>query len=118
MLSDAAHLAGDAPNQCGVVSIGRVVRGPGAEEVQVKIEIDGKTANAQVLKARTEKIDSRHITLSGMLSDGLPDDAIGGDHLHYIQAFDDRCYQGGPAAAGLWIDVPGNVRICGAVLKN
>lgn len=118
MFSDAAHLAGDAPHECGIVSVGRVVRGPGAEEVQVEIEIDGKAGNAQVLEARTKKIDSRHVTLSGMLGDGLPDDAIGGDHLHHVQAFDDSCYQRRPAAAWLGIDVPGHVRICGAVLKN
>jgi hypothetical protein len=118
MFSDATQLAGDAPNECGVVGISRVVRGPGAEKVQVKIEIDWKTGNAQVLEARTKKTDSRHVTLSGMLGDGLPDNAIGGDHLHYIQAFDDCCYQCAPAAARLWIDISGDVRICGAELKN
>ena len=63
MLTDAAQLAGDAPNQCGVMSIGRVVGRLGAEEVQVEIEIDRKTGNAQVLKARTKEIDRRHVTL-------------------------------------------------------
>ncbi len=114
MFSHAAQLTGDAPNQSGVTSIGRVIRRLGAEEVQVEIEIDWKSGNAKVLKARTEEIDRRHVALNGMLGDGLPDNAIGGNHLHYVQALDYGCCQCGPAAAGLWIDVPGHVRVCGA----
>ena len=118
MFSHAAQLAGNAPDQSGVMSIGRVVRRLGAEEVHVEIEIDRKTGNAQVLKARAKETDRRHVALTGMLGDRLPDDAIGGNHLHYVQALDCSCYQCGPAAAGLWIDVPGNVRICGAKRNN
>jgi len=118
MFSDAAHLAGDAPNQCGVMRVGRVVRWLGAEEVHVQIDVDRKTGNAQVLKARSKEIDRRHVSVTGMLSDRLPDNAIGGDHFHYVQALDCGSYQCGPAAARLWIDVPGDVRICGAERNN
>lgn len=96
------------------MSVGRVVCRLWAEEVRVEIEIDWKTGDAQVLKARAKETDRRHVTLSGMLGYRLPDDSVDRDHLHYVQALDYRCCQCDPAAAGLWIDVPGNVRICGA----
>ena len=114
MFSNAAQLGGDAPNQSGVMRIGRVIRRLGAEKVRVEIEIDWKTGDAQVLKPCTKETDRRHVTLTRMLSDRLPHDAIGRDHLQYVQALDDRRCQSNPAAVGLWIDVPGNVRICGA----
>ena len=114
MFSNAAHLGGDAPDQSGVMRISRVVSRLGAEKVRVEIEIDWNAGNAQVLKARAKETDRRHVTLAGMLSDRLPHDAIGGDHLHHVEALDDRGCQCHPSAAGLWIDVPSNMRICGA----
>ena len=118
MFSDAAQLAADAPNQSGVMSVGPVVRRLGAEEIHIEIDFDWKTRNAQVLKARAKETDRRNITLNGMVGDYLPDDAIGGDHLHYVQALDyggDQCC---PAAAGLGIEVPGHVRIRRAERNN
>ncbi len=39
---------------------GRVVGRLGAEEIRVELEVDRKTVDAQVLKARFQKIDRRY----------------------------------------------------------
>jgi hypothetical protein len=68
---------------------------------EIPLHLDRYAGDAQILKARAEEGDRRHITFERVFGDGLAHDAVGREHFHHVEPFDNGGGQGVPARARL-----------------
>jgi len=115
LLANAVVLGHHAALKVRIPRVRRVVGRLVAEDVQVQLQIDGVPGNAQILKARAQKCDRRHVAHQRVLGRNLRHDAIRRNHIQNIESFDNGGDQRAPPMAILDLTVPSHLCVRRAI---